>query len=136
MISWATETGDRLLITIAQRLNECASANDLVARLGGDEFVVVLTHQVLPDPTLAELIADTTIQRIGEPILDNAHTLVITPSMGLISEDVKMLDFNETLKQADIAMYSAKNKGKNRFHIFDHKDQDLFNKNYFNNGLT
>ena len=122
------ETGDRLLITIAQRLNECASANDLVARLGGDEFVVVLTHQVLPDPTLAELIADKIIQRIGEPILDNAHTLVITPSMGLISEDVKMLDFNETLKQADIAMYSAKNKGKNRFHIFDHKDQDLFNK--------
>jgi len=122
------ETGDRLLITIAQRLNECATANDLVARLGGDEFVIVLTHQVLPDPTLAELIADKIIQRIGEPILDNAHTLVITPSMGIISEDVRILDFNETLKQADIAMYSAKNKGKNRFHIFDHKDQDLFNK--------
>ncbi|QUX94196.1 hypothetical protein C0J08_01725 [Marinomonas sp. CT5] len=122
------DTGDRLLITIAQRLNECTSSNDLVARLGGDEFVVVITHQVLPDPTLAELIADKIIQRIGEPILDNTHTLVITPSMGIISEDVKMLDFNETLKQADIAMYSAKNKGKNRFHIFDHKDQDLFNK--------
>jgi diguanylate cyclase (GGDEF)-like protein len=122
------ETGDRLLVTIAQRLNECTSSNDLVARLGGDEFIIVLTHQVLPDPTLAELIADKIIQRIGEPILDNAHTLVITPSMGIISEDVKILDFNEALKQADIAMYAAKNKGKNRFHIFDRKDQDLFNK--------
>ncbi|MFM2485022.1 bifunctional diguanylate cyclase/phosphodiesterase [Celerinatantimonas yamalensis] len=122
------ETGDRILMTVAHRLSENVKPSDLVVRLGGDEFVVVLTHPVLPEPSLARLVAERITHRISQPILDNAHTIVITPSMGIITEDVTQLDFNETLKQADIAMYSAKNKGKNCFHVFDSRDQDLFNK--------
>jgi diguanylate cyclase (GGDEF)-like protein len=119
------DTGDRLLITIAKRLQAFSRPNDLVVRLGGDEFIIVFTHD--KEQELTQL-AEKIIKRIGEPIFDHEQTIVITPSVGIISNQVENIDFNEMLKRADIAMYSAKNKGKNAYHFFDSKDQDAFNK--------
>ncbi|MER2494073.1 bifunctional diguanylate cyclase/phosphodiesterase [Catenovulum sediminis] len=119
------ETGDRLLQTVATRLKECSRPNDLVVRLGGDEFIIVFIHENQLD---LAAIAEKVVATVGEPIFDHEHTIVITPSVGVISGNVQDIDFNEMLKRADIAMYSAKNKGKNGFHIFDSKDQEAFNK--------
>lgn len=121
------ETGDKLLISISQRLNACVRPSDLVVRLSGDEFIVLFTHQSAPEIAHIEALAEKIISRIGEPVLNNANTLVITPSLGIITEKVEDLNFNESLKRADIAMYSAKNAGKNRYHIFNDQDQDSFN---------
>ncbi len=119
------DTGDRLLITVAERLQAFSRPNDLVVRLGGDEFIIIFTHEEEQELTK---LAENIVKRIGEPIFDHEHTIVITPSVGIISSHVKDIDFNEMLKRADIAMYSAKNKGKNAYHVFDSKDQDAFNK--------
>jgi diguanylate cyclase (GGDEF)-like protein len=119
------DTGDRLLITVAKRLKACSRPKDLVVRLGGDEFVIVFLHE-----QMQELInlAEKVVQRIGEPIFDQEHTIVITPSVGVITNEVGEINFNEMLKRADIAMYSAKSKGKNGYHVFDSRDQDAFNR--------
>lgn len=119
------DTGDRLLISVAERLQSFSRPNDLVVRLGGDEFIIVFTHQ---EPQELTKLAENIVKRVGEPIFDHEHTIVITPSVGIISSNVEDIDFNEMLKRADIAMYSAKNKGKNAYHVFDSKDQDAFNK--------
>jgi diguanylate cyclase (GGDEF)-like protein len=119
------DTGDRLLITIAERLRGCSRPSDLVVRLGGDEFIIVFSHDQQQELTK---LAEKVVKRIAEPIFDHEHTIVITPSVGVVSCGVQDIDFNEMLKRADIAMYSAKNKGKNAYHIFDSKDQDAFNK--------
>ena len=73
-------------------------------------------------------LAEKVVKHIGEPIFDHEHTIVITPSVGVFSSEVNDLDFNEMLKRADIAMFSAKNKGKNGYHLFNISDQDTFNK--------
>ncbi|MBU2983734.1 EAL domain-containing protein [Saccharophagus degradans] len=119
------ETGDRILQTVASRLKACSRPDDLVVRLGGDEFVIVVTHDANIDLIS---MAEKVVHSVGEPVFDHEYTVVITPSVGVISAFVKDLDFNELLKRADIAMYTAKNKGKNSYHIFDKKDQDAFNK--------
>jgi diguanylate cyclase (GGDEF)-like protein len=119
------DTGDRLLITVAERLQAFSRPKDLVVRLGGDEFIIVFSHEEEQELTI---LAEKIVKRIGEPIFDHEHTIVITPSVGIISNKVTDIDFNEMLKRADIAMYSAKNKGKNAYHVFDSKDQDAFNK--------
>ncbi|ARD46209.1 EAL domain-containing protein [Colwellia sp. PAMC 21821] len=119
------ETGDRILINVAKRLKGCSRPDDLVVRLGGDEFVIVFTHDKEQELTY---LAEKVVKRIGEPIFDHEHTYVITPSVGVLTSDVHDIDFNEMLKRADIAMFSAKHKGKNCYHIFDSSDQDAFNK--------
>lgn len=119
------ETGDRLLITVAKRLNACSRPGDLVVRLGGDEFVLVYVHE---QAQAVDHLAEKVVKQVSEPLLYNEHAIVITPSIGVINCEVHEMDFNEMLKRADIAMYTAKSKGKNGFHIFDERDQDAFNK--------
>ena len=122
------DTGDRLLVVTAQRLKDCLKPNDFIARLGGDEFIIVLTHTQKPDECAIESISSRIINHIGQPITDNSYTVMSTPSVGVVLGEVATLNFNEALKQADIAMYTAKNSGKNRYHLFSKNDQDLFNK--------
>jgi diguanylate cyclase (GGDEF)-like protein len=99
------EIGDLLLIAVAQRLDGCVRTEDTVARLGGDEFVVVLDGA---DPAAADLAAERMKEALREPVLADGHELPIRASIG-IADGHTGSEASLLLRQADIAMYAAKN---------------------------
>ncbi|HEX5801761.1 MAG TPA: bifunctional diguanylate cyclase/phosphodiesterase [Azospira sp.] len=108
--------GDLLLVEVARRLGTCVRESDIVARLGGDEFVVALTS--LACDMDAALIAAKILNALGQPYTIEGKLLHSTPSIG-----ISMFPFNgETsellMKNADTAMYYAKEKGRNNFQFF------------------
>jgi diguanylate cyclase (GGDEF)-like protein/PAS domain S-box-containing protein len=107
------DIGDRLLIIIAQRLNNALRATDIVSRLGGDEFTVIL-RSVTSKEIVANL-AEKLLNIITEPIMLDGNLTRVSASIG-ISIYPEHGDSCETLiKQADTAMYQAKHLGKNRY---------------------
>jgi len=109
--------GDQFLIEISQRLRECVRDNDILARLGGDEFVVLLDSlQSLED---VEEIASRIINSISQPFDLDGHTLYSNASIGIAQSRVSYKDANEMLRDADAAMYQAKNLGRGRYIFFD-----------------
>jgi len=116
------DTGDLLLVQVAQRLAACVRENDTVARLGGDEFVVMLEALSRDEPDAA-----TRIQAVGEKILAAlnqpyqfaSHTHSSTASIGvtLFANHEETID--DLLKRADLAMYQAKAAGRNALKFFD-----------------
>ncbi len=108
--------GDRLLQSVAKRLQACVRHSDTVSRHGGDEFVVLLAEvEAVQD---ADLMAEKLIKAIAEPHLIDGHRLHVTLSIGmsLYPDDGK--DFEEVLTHADTAMYHAKRSGRNNYQRF------------------
>jgi len=116
------ETGDQLLLQVAQRLLACVRGADTVARLGGDEFVVML--QGLSDQAL-DAAADA--EQVGLKILDAFAPVFLlagrehrsTPSIGITLFGQGEQSVEDVLKQADLAMYQAKAAGRNTLRMFD-----------------
>ena len=110
------DMGDILLKDAAQRLNSCVRETDTVARLGGDEFTVIMGE--LDEPGSVERVAQDILQKLAEPFHLGIETAYITASIGitLYPEDAAGID--ELLKNADQAMYAAKNQGHNRYNYF------------------
>ncbi len=110
------DTGDILLIEAARRIISCVRESDIVARLGGDEFTVILPN--LDDTESIERIAKTIIHKLAEPFKLGADEAFISASVGvtLFPDDASELDV--LFKNADQAMYAAKNAGRNRFSHF------------------
>ncbi|TVO55292.1 EAL domain-containing protein [Denitromonas halophila] len=110
--------GDRVLVATAERLLETLREEDTVARFGGDEFVMVLPD--IHDAAAVEAIMHRLLTKISEPIHIDQQQLQISGSIGLThyQGDVD-LDSDQLIRQADQAMYQAKQTGKNRFHLFD-----------------
>ena len=109
-------TGDELLIQIAKRLQSIVRENDTVARFGGDEFVIILQGKM--DDNLRLGILNRLIESVATPVRINNHELITTCSIGVA---VYPNDGNNTdtlIKHADIAMYRAKELGKNNFQFF------------------
>jgi diguanylate cyclase (GGDEF)-like protein len=98
--------GDALLIAVAQRLVASVRSQDTVARLGGDEFVVVL---VGVDPAAADAAADRMIAALAAPVVADGHGLLIRASIGIADGNAGD-NASDLLRQADIAMYAAKNQ--------------------------
>jgi diguanylate cyclase (GGDEF)-like protein/PAS domain S-box-containing protein len=116
--------GDQLLLTIAQRLQQCLRASDsmthlsshTVARLGGDEFTVILNE--LSGPADAMRIAERLMQTIKEPIRIGTHELHVGVSIGIALNCPETPTSKDMLAKADTAMYSAKTHGRNRIEMF------------------
>ncbi len=123
--------GDLVLKTIAKRLQSCVRPNDLVVRLGGDEFLIVIDNNEIENQMALQLVSDISnkvLKSICKPIFEKNHSIVTTPSIGVNICKLSELDFEEIMKQADIALYTAKSEGKNRAYLFSEKDQTQFNK--------
>ena len=108
--------GDLLLIEVANRLSECVRESDIVARLGGDEFVVTLTS--LANDMDAALVAKKIVATLGDTYEIDGKQLHTTPSVGISLFPANGEDVDTLMKNADTAMYHAKEKGRNNFQFF------------------
>jgi diguanylate cyclase (GGDEF)-like protein/PAS domain S-box-containing protein len=106
--------GDRLLQAAAQRLVKSTRESDTVARLGGDEFAILLEGVASPD---AEQIAAKIIDVFKAPLALDGNDIVVSTSIG-IAYSHPQDDTEHLLRNADIAMYSAKAAGKGRYTVF------------------
>jgi diguanylate cyclase (GGDEF)-like protein/PAS domain S-box-containing protein len=121
------DVGDMLLQEVAARLTSCVRETDTVARIGGDEFVLLLedlNEQALAAAAQTETVAEKIIYALGQPYQLGTHLCYSTPSIGATLFGVQLLEVEELLKQADIAMYEAKNSGRNMLRFFDPKMQE------------
>ena len=125
------EVGDLLLKDVAQRLRSCVREQDTVARLGGDEFVVVLQNLSSDAPeaaaqarTLGELI----LAQLRQPYELAGHEHNFTASIGVTLLTHQRDSVDEVLKQADMAMYRAKDAGRNTLRFFDPDMQQAVNR--------
>ncbi len=109
--------GDTLLVQISQRLAEAATLGDTVARLGGDEFVVVCESITEEGDLLHE--AERLIKTVAAPVTLGATEVRVTASLGVAVSHGPTDDPERLLRDADTAMYLAKDKGRNRWEIFD-----------------
>ncbi|MFH1061131.1 MAG: EAL domain-containing protein [Pseudomonadota bacterium] len=112
--------GDRLLCEIASRLKECLRTEDAVARLGGDEFILLLTD--VTDNDGAEVVARRILGHVAQPLQVGGHELQVSVSIGITVYPQDGLDSETLVKNADLAMYRAKEQGKRNFH---HYTQEL-----------
>jgi len=116
--------GDALIRAVGQRLARLLRASDLVARLGGDEFAVIT-------PDVGELgdlqsLADRIINALRAPYAIMGHTLTIGASIGITSITRETGEVADIMRRADVALYRAKNEGRNRACIYDAEmDADL-----------
>jgi diguanylate cyclase (GGDEF)-like protein len=110
------EAGDQLLQEVASRLKACLRDSDTVARLGGDEFVVLLPE--LPEENHATAVARKILSGIARPFVLLGHEFRVTTSIGISVYPGDGLDEQTLMKHADIAMYRAKEEGKNQFQFF------------------
>ncbi len=110
------EAGDQLLVNVARRLVQAVRPGDTVARLGGDEFAVLL------DDARGDAAPDVVAARLRDllraPMLVNGHELFAPASVGVALADATTGDADELLRNADVAMYMAKGKGKSQMATF------------------
>jgi diguanylate cyclase (GGDEF)-like protein len=110
------DVGDLLLKQVAKRLTTTLRLTDTVARLGGDEFVVLL--ESYKDDNNVSHVARKMLKAIGEPMQLGNHTVSVSPSIGIAMYPEDAADARELLKHADVAMYYAKDSGRNNFQFF------------------
>jgi diguanylate cyclase (GGDEF)-like protein/PAS domain S-box-containing protein len=110
------EAGDKLLQEVGSRFKACVRAADVVARLGGDEFVVLL--QELGEREQIEMIARKFLSAALKPVDVSGHECRVTASIGICVYPGDGDDEASLMKNADIAMYLAKEEGKNNFQFF------------------
>lgn len=116
------EAGDELLRQIADRLrrhtrSDISHGADLPARLGGDEFVVLLQARRAVSDAIA--VADRLLHELGEPYNLDGHEVVSTASIGIVTSDGRYTRADHIIRDADLAMYQAKDTGKARYVVFD-----------------
>ena len=109
--------GDLLLISVSKLLRECVRKNDIVARLGGDEFVILLDGiRSLDDATQ---IVERIQQKLRSPFRLNDRNIFTTASIGIVFGSNEYSNASDLMRDADIAMYRAKDGGKARYTVFN-----------------
>ena len=119
------EYGDELLTQVAKRLSQCVRESDTIARFGGDEFVILL-HNIISERE-ASLVAEKIIKRLSEPFTLAGREIIIGASIGLTMFPGESDDPDTLLRNADLAMYRAKQTGRNRFQFFTGSLQEQAN---------
>jgi diguanylate cyclase (GGDEF)-like protein len=109
--------GDELLIMVARRLETCIRKTDIVARFGGDEFAILLDS--LEDPADAIRVAEKVLQTISAPFKLTSHEAITTASIGVALSSPNYKEAEDIIRDADTAMYRAKEGGKARYEIFN-----------------
>src|SRR5258706_181909 len=110
------QVGDGLLRTVAERLVACVRGTDTVARMGGDEFVVVLAE--LRQAEDAGQVAQKILAALPQPVNIDGHELRVTTSIGICVHPHDGEDAETLMRNADAAMYHAKQTGRNNFQFF------------------
>jgi diguanylate cyclase (GGDEF)-like protein/PAS domain S-box-containing protein len=110
------DAGDELLCQVAKWLEGCVREEDSVARLGGDEFVVLLSR--ISGSTAAGKVAESILRRLCQRIRLNDHEVGITVSIGVTMIPHDSEDVGTLMKYADLAMYRAKEMGRNTYQFF------------------
>ncbi|WMJ85607.1 sensor domain-containing protein [Anaerocolumna sp. MB42-C2] len=111
--------GDRFLKKVADRLKSCIRKKDMLSRIGGDEFTLLLNN--LTEKQEAELIANDILKIFEYPVEINGHKLYTTFSIGISVFPENGQDGKGLIKKADIAMYQAKENGKNNIKFYDYE---------------
>lgn len=122
------DMGDLLLKAVAERLRQLMRQDDTVARIGGDEFVVLLSHLGTEEATAstrAVRVAEKIRETLNQPFILGAQEISYrnSPSVGVALFLGQQLRADELFKQADVAMYQAKNSGRNLVRLFSQKMQ-------------
>ncbi len=115
--SYGHDTGDVLLGQVARRLREAVRAGDIVARLGGDEFVI-LCEQPRNENQMLEL-SSRIIETVSQPFLIEQHPVHVGVSVGIAFSKGADAGIGELIRDADVALYRAKNEGRGRAQLFD-----------------
>lgn len=111
--------GDGLLCHVAEKLKECVRDMDTVARFGGDEFAILLEE--IGAPREAVRIARRIAEKLAEPVVLDGHEVFTSASVGIVLKIHDYLGPHEVLRDADTAMYRAKELGKARFKVFNQR---------------
>ncbi|MGX5173541.1 diguanylate cyclase domain-containing protein [Aliikangiella sp. IMCC44653] len=109
--------GDELLECVASRLTDTVRTEDIVARLGGDEFSLLLEN--VESLNSVSRIAEKILKALSTPMQIEEHEIVISASIGISIYPQAGQSREEILKNADLALYQVKEKGRNGYHIFD-----------------
>ncbi|MEH6473669.1 MAG: diguanylate cyclase [Halopseudomonas sp.] len=111
------EFGDELLKLVARKILSCLRDSDIPSRLGGDEFTILLP--MLDTETSAKAVADKLVAIINEPFTLSGHNIQQSISIGISIIRGQGLSAKEVLRQADQALYIAKQTGRNQFRVFE-----------------
>lgn len=109
--------GDGLLVAVAQRIRACIRGEDMVARIGGDEFVVVMSN--LSTPEVVEQLSENILAELRLDFQIEDATLRVTSSIGIAVYPNSGESVDALMKNADAAMYEAKQSGRNTYRFFE-----------------
>ncbi len=110
------DVGDEVLIQVAQRISSVIRDEDILCRMGGDEFTLIINNIRQRDD--AQLVAEKMLAAFSQPFLCHQHELTISSSMGLAIYPDDTQSENQLMRYADLAMYHAKQSGRNNYCFF------------------
>ncbi len=115
--------GDLLLVDVAKRLCASVRQSDFVARLGGDEFIVMLTE--LETMNDVAYVAEKILNNVSQPYSIEGHELRTSTSIGICFYPDDATDCQDLIKNADVAMYHAKSRGRSNYQFFNEEMQQV-----------
>jgi predicted signal transduction protein with EAL and GGDEF domain len=119
--------GDQVLIQVARRLESAVRYSDTVARMGGDEFIILLPDLAREED--AATVAENILQQLAKPYDVEGNRLQLTASIGVTLSDGSIADPVQLIQQADLAMYRAKQGGRNDYQWYtENLNQNLFDR--------
>ena len=110
------QAGDQLLLNVADRLQACVRPEDTVARLGGDEFTILLND--ISEIDYIQVIAKKILSTLKEPVKLGKHEIIVSTSIGITLSPNDSIDSDTLMKNADLALYKAKENGRDGYQFF------------------